>query len=597
MGRIRLATTASLFLLLAACDDDSSTTKFPPAPDLAVAQDMAATVPEMAVPPPDLALPLPDMPKVPVNLQLLDISDWHGQLDPLTVGGQDIGGAGVLCGYFRQDRVTNPNTLTFTAGDSFGASPPLSNFFDDVPAVKALNIMGIDADTFGNHDFDRGIAKLQALIDMAQYKYVSANLDKLADNLGKVDSPFHMFNVAGVNVAVIGITNPDAPTLTAMGSLGTLTVTDPVAAATSAAAKARMAGAHVVVVLVHMGALAKDMNGNYSGPLIDFAKAAQGIDVIFGDHTNLAVNTTLNGALVVENLSFGQSYARVSLTVDPNGAGKITQSKVEIIKPYRCQQVPMDGGVPDGGFQCMPAVTACPEAEMMLAPYRTQLTAIFDTKIGTAADVFNRGNNVERLGEVPIGDLVADAVRLRYMTKIAIVSSGGLRAPLPSSYKPADMTLRRTTMGYAMGPPYDLVVGDAFAVLPFGNLVVTRNVTGQQLWKILERSVGQLPLPFGGFLQISGFKITANITKAAGMRVQSVMLDDGTMIPNDPNFMISVATSDFTNNGGDGYVELGGDPQGTTREKMFDVLLGYIKQLGAIDPKMYPLDRIKLVVM
>ncbi len=91
----------------------------------------------------------------PVDIQFLNISDWHAQLDPLfvfPVG--NFGGAAELSTYFQQERANNPNTLTLTAGDAYGGSPPLSNFFDEEPAVRAMRLMGFDADTFGNHNFD-----------------------------------------------------------------------------------------------------------------------------------------------------------------------------------------------------------------------------------------------------------------------------------------------------------------------------------------------------------------------------------------------------------------------------------------------------------
>src|SRR5206468_10110725 len=102
------------------------------------------------------------------NIQILDISDWHGQLDPQNITGVgNVGGAAVLSAYFQADRAANPNTLTLTAGDAVGATPPLSNYFNDQPAILAMNLMGIQVDTFGNHDFDGGVAHLQYLINLA----------------------------------------------------------------------------------------------------------------------------------------------------------------------------------------------------------------------------------------------------------------------------------------------------------------------------------------------------------------------------------------------------------------------------------------------
>ena len=102
-----------------------------------------------------------------VTIQILDISDWHAQLDPLVVDGTEIGGAAALASYFQAERTTNPNTLTVTAGDAYGASPPLSGSFAEEPAVLAMRLMGFDADTFGNHNFDRGIAHLQAMVGLS----------------------------------------------------------------------------------------------------------------------------------------------------------------------------------------------------------------------------------------------------------------------------------------------------------------------------------------------------------------------------------------------------------------------------------------------
>ncbi len=93
--------------------------------------------------------------KKKVDIQILTISDWHAQLDPLSVFGEGtFWGAAELSTYWKMDRAAHPNSLTLTAGDAYGASPPLSNFFEEVPAVLSMNLMGFDADTFGNHNFD-----------------------------------------------------------------------------------------------------------------------------------------------------------------------------------------------------------------------------------------------------------------------------------------------------------------------------------------------------------------------------------------------------------------------------------------------------------
>jgi 5'-nucleotidase len=499
-----------------------------------------------------------------VTLQLLTVSDWHGQLDPLSVSNLgNVGGASALSSYFKADRAANPNTLTLTAGDAFGGSPPLSNFFAEEPAVKAMNLMGFDVDALGNHNFDRGIAHLQSMIDLAEFSYVAANLAHLEENLSGV-SPWVIKTVGGVKVGIVGVTNDDAHHLVFPGSFGTIHIEDPVSSANKARAAAQAAGAQVMVALVHMGATGADpATGQLTGPLIDFANDVGGFDVIVGDHTDILVNTVINNAIVIENRSKGRTYARIQLTVSPL-SGKVSSKSAQFVTPVTAD-VPAD-----------PAIDA------MLAPYRSALSAAYDVPVAVTTGIFVRGSNVERLEEVAIGNLLTDAIRNRYGTQVAFTNGGGIRAPLPSSYLPADTTLRRTSSGYAAGPPYDLVVGDVYTVLPFGNVVVTRTVTGAQLWTIMEHGLGALPAASGRFPQISGFTVEFDTSLPPGARVKSITLAGGTPVLADAT-PYTLATNDFVNAGGDGYTMLV-DGQGTTREVMADVVLQYLKDQGTLTP-------------
>jgi 5'-nucleotidase len=513
----------------------------------------------------------PERGREPVEIQLLDVSDWHAQLDPLS----GVGGAAVLSSYWQADRAANPNTLTLTAGDAFGASPPLSSFFDEVPAILAQRMMGFDADTLGNHNFDRGIDHLQQMVDLARapagdqpgepFRYVSANLRNRDDNLTGVED-FAILEVGGVDVAVIGITNPEAPTLVFPGSFGTIEVTDPVRAAKDARKAARRAGADVFVAITHLGVTGFDEDGNAVGPLIDFARRTRGFDVIFGDHTDVQFEGVINRALVVENRSKGATYSRTTLTVDPRNGRTLDRSN-EFVVPTAA------------------AVTPDPAIEAMLQPFRDELSVVFDEPIGVATDTFERGGNIERRMEVPIGNLVSDSIRLRYDTQLAFTNGGGIRAPLPSTHQVQDPTLRRPENGFTAGP-WDLVVGDAFAVLPFGNSVVTREVTGERLWQILENGVSAVnpdgTATDGRFPQVSGFRFTFDSTQPAGARVVSVTLADGTPIPPDGT-VYTLATNDFVNAGGDGYTMLA-DGQGATRELMATVLQEHIQAESPITP-------------
>jgi 5'-nucleotidase len=551
----------------------------------------------------------PDTP-APVTIQLLNVSDWHGNVDPVA----NVGGAWNISARWQQDRLAFP-TLSLTAGDDFGATPALSGFFNEEPAVKAERMMGIQVGTFGNHNFDRGVGHLQQMIDLAgaatsasapgqPYQYVSANLKEKGE-LEKID-PIAYFDVGGVSVAVVGITNEEAPGLVLPGSFGKATLGDAVDAANKYAKKAR-AQADVVLVITHKGVRGFD-GGQPFGELIDFANAVEPglIDVILGDHTDVQYSGTINGMLVHENRSFGLTYAKTLITVQQgkkDGKGEVLSKSVSFVTPNA-------GALQNNGTQC-PAVPAfCDQAIVdMLVPYRQQLAAKLDETVGTTTLPFDRGGNIERTKEVPLGDLVADGMRWRYGTQLALMNSGGLRSQMPAcSYNPTNHALKRanyasdhvtinTCGGYASGTPYDIVLGDIFTVLPFGNILNTRTVTGAQLWAAMENGVSAINAATGAgadgrFPQISGFKFTFHYANAPGSRVTSMQLDDGTPIPNSAAATYTMALPNFVNLGGDGYAMFN-DGQGATQELDAVVMKEYMQAVGpAFDPASYPLDRI-----
>ncbi len=525
-------------------------------------------------------LPASAGPKNVVTLQILSVSDWHAQLDPLSVFGVgNVGGAAVLSSYFQADRAANSNTLTLTAGDAYGASPPLSSFFDEEPAVLAMRLMGFNADTFGNHNFDRGIAHLQQMIDLANapagvqpgspFQYVSANLGNRDANLNGVKD-FEIFDVGGVKVAVIGITNPEAPTLVFPGNFGTIELQDPISSANMARAQARAAGAKIFIAITHMGITGFDpVTGQAFGPLIDFANNVGGFDLILGDHTDFQYSGIHNNALVVENRSRGQTYARTQLTVDSRN-GRVINRSVQFVVPFSN------------------AVTPDPAVEAMLQPFRDALGPIFNTIVGNSTVLIPRadacGQGSGRLCESLVGNVTTDSMRLTYGTDFAITNSGGLRANLtcPTIDNPTDFCPPYTP------PPYPISRGQVLTVLPFGNVVVTLPINGAQLKTFLEQGVSSMPAANGRFAQVSGLCFTYDISAPAGSRVTGAVRQaangscTGTAVDLSAASTYTLATNDFMASGGDGYPVVIGSA--TSREVMDQVLADYITANTPISP-------------
>lgn len=494
-----------------------------------------------------------------VEIQLIQYSDWHGQIDTLSVFGEgDFGSAAALSTYFDMERAQNPNTIVITGGDDFGASPPISNLFDETPAVLSQNLMGLDVSALGNHNFDRGTAFLATKVAEADYSYVAANLTNLGANGLSAVKPYEIFDFGEIQVAVIGVTNEEAPTVTFPGSFGSIVITDAATAAMQAKADATTEGADVFVLIGHDGVRSVDANGSASGELIDLANQVSGFDAVLGDHTDVEFSSRINGAVVVENRSKGRTYSRISFTVD-TFSDDVISSSVTFIDPFTA------GVTPD------PAIVA------MLAPYRVSLAEQLDGVIATTTGLFRRGGNYERLGESPAGDLMADSFVARYGTQLALTNSGGIRSSIPSSYIPADPAVDRDGIY-----PDDVVLGDIIAFHTFGNEVLTRTVTGTQLWAALEHGLGDLPGAAGKFPAIAGFRVIYDSAAATGSKVISVSLLDGTpILANATTYTIAV--NNFINAGGDGYTMLA-DGQGTSQELVTDVVTVFVENQGTITP-------------
>jgi 5'-nucleotidase len=492
------------------------------------------------------------------HITIVTISDWHGQLEPLIVdvgGGatRPVGGAAALKAYFDAERRRNPNgTLVVTAGDAFGATPPLSSFLEDVPAVEAASAMGVQVDTLGNHNFDHGVERVRALMARARFPYVVANV---VDADGRTFAPpSTIVTLDGVRVGFIGIAQPETPELVAPGRTGGWRFLAPAAVVNAHARALRAAGAEIVVVLAHMGAVSVGADGVPVGPAIELARASESVDVLVADHTDVTVNATIDGVLVVENRSKGAEYAVIDLDYD-RAAGAVVAKRAVHRRPWA------DTITPDATVQAL------------IDGFRARVRPLFDEKIGEAALVLDRS----RAGESLLGNFETDALRAAYGTDVAFDTSGGLRDDLPSSYRPADRALRRPTAGYAAGPPWDLVRGDLVAIFPFGNVAVTLRVSGRTLWQVLEHSVsegrvrdGVYTNRFGRFLQISGFRYVFDPRRAPGARVIAVSRLDGRAIPAD-DATYSAVTSEFLTGGGDGYTMLK-SAGAVTREPIADVV-------------------------
>jgi len=518
------------------------------------------------------------------ELTILQISDYHGQLIPLSEAADNvnpnafanpsfsIGGSAFLKPWFDMYRAeAREGVLTVAGGDSVGATPPISNFFGDKPTVEIMNMMGFSSDGLGNHNFDAGQTYLRTeLIPLADFPYISANIvDPATGKTPPEWTPSVTWNFEGFKFAIVGFSNENLTDLIFPGNLDPFVVTPIVPAVNAEAARLRAKGVKMVIAIGHEGATSGDFN-NPTGELIDVADASVGVDAVLGDHTNFqTISYRPNGVLVTENLSKGIRFTRLRLVLDAS-TQSVVYKTADWHKPWNI------GVTPDAAIQAR------------IDDLNDQLAPILGTVIGESTRFIPRadacGQSAGRICESLVGNLTTDSMRLSYNTDFAITNSGGLRANLtcPTTDDPADFCPPYTP------PPYPISRGQVLTVLPFGNVVVTLTLNGAELKTMLENGVSRMPAADGRFPQVSGLCFTYDISSPAGSRVTGAVRQagdgscTGAAVDLTAASTYTLAENDFMSTGGDGYPDF--YSRATTQNFMDQVLADYISANTPISP-------------
>jgi 2',3'-cyclic-nucleotide 2'-phosphodiesterase (5'-nucleotidase family) len=526
---------------------------------------------------------------------ILSLSDYHGRINPEAEAADTVGPTFAISGaaflkpwldWYRGEAASQAgdpgalSSITVTAGDSVGATQPISNFFGDKPTIQALNMMGLTADTLGNHNFDRGQTYLRTeLIPLSQFPYLASNVVYPDGTYPPEWMPSTVYNFEGFKLGVIGYATPETPGLVFPGNVDPFIVTDPTAAVNAAAAKLRSQGKlNAVIAVGHLGASGGTVTSPdpAQSPLIQFAKGLSGVDAVIGGHTHTQYITSVedvdqNDVLVAENLNYGLRFTRIRLVVDTKTKAVLYRT-ADFHKPWNI------------------GVTPDPAIQAMINDLNTQLAPILSPIVGESLKQILRadqcGKSDGRRCESLIGNLTTDALRWNAVTDFAITNSGGLRANLT-----CNGTSTTNFCPIYTPPNWRISRGSVLAVLPFGNQVVKVQVTGAELKTMLENGVSKMPDDTQGrFPQVSGLCFTYDIAAPSGSRVLSAVRQaaDGTCTgaPVDltAGALYWVAENDFMATGGDGYPNFYSAGRVFTLGYMDQVLADYITQYSPVNP-------------
>ncbi|MGW7519366.1 bifunctional metallophosphatase/5'-nucleotidase [Streptomyces sp. NPDC054796] len=519
-----------------------------------------------------------------VDVQMLSFNDFHGNLEPPqgssgqvaetqpdgTVKQIPAGGAEYLASSLRTAREGEgyeDYTVTAAAGDMVGASPLLSGLFHDEPTVEAMNRLGLDVTSVGNHEFDEGKDELRRLQNGgchpedgcyeegrtfagADYPYLAANVTH--EGTGKpVLDPTYVWKHKGVKIGFIGVTLEGTPDIVSADGVKGLDFHDEVETINAYAKKLQAKGVKSIVALVHEGGLPASTSYNYdcdspgpgdgiSGPVADIAKkVTPKVDALVTGHTHQAYACTVpdpsgTPRTVTSAASFGKLYTDTTLTYD-RATKDIVRTRVKSANHVVSREQPK-----------------AKDMTSLIARWNKLAAPVANRPVGwISEDIPGRG---AKTPESPLGDLIADA-QLAHgrthdeSTDLALMNPGGIRADLVHA---------------ASGGEGDGVVtyGEGFAVQPFSNTVNLTSLTGEQVLQVLREQVSGANAASPKILQVSeGLAYTLDMTASGADRVvaDSVRLNGE---PLDPGATYRVALNSFLAGGGDGFPTLakGGDP-------------------------------------
>ncbi|MFG2048435.1 bifunctional metallophosphatase/5'-nucleotidase [Micromonospora sp. NPDC048935] len=524
----------------------------------------------------------------PVDVTLLALNDFHGNLEPPsgssgTIAGQTAGGVEYLATHLAELRAAakKKNTITVAAGDLIGASPLLSAAFHDEPTIEALSMAGLDYASVGNHEFDEGATELLRMqnggchpVDGcadgtpfrgAGFKYLSANAFRTATGKPLL-APYAIHKVQGVKVGFIGMTLEGTPQIVSQQGVAGLTFADEADTANRYARELRRQGVQAIVVLLHEGGTQAATGGindcvGMTGPIVDITNRMDpSIDVVVSGHTHQAYNCDINGKLVTSASSFGRLVTDIDLKIDRRSGDVVSAAANNVV-------VTRD-------------VAKDPKQTALINHYKTVLGPVAGRQVGVTSQAITRSQETlfgTSLGESPLGNLIADAQLAATDNEegavAAFMNPGGVRADLDA------------------GP---VTYEEAFTVQPFANNLVTLDLTGAQLYCVLEQQFVTnrtlYPSSTVGYVVDPNGTTGTVADPCAGTRVVRGSLTlGGTAVDTAATYRVTV--NNFLAGGGDGFSALTGGTNQVTGQIDLDAFVAY---LTAQSPVSAPtLDRIR----
>ena len=538
------------------------------------------------------------------EIQILGLNDFHGNLEPPSGSGGRIGaltdvdpgpgtnlqciepacylagGVEYLATHVRQLEATNPNTLFVSAGDLIGATPLISALFHDEPTIEAFNLMGLDYNGVGNHEFDEGIDELLRMqnggchpvddcvdgdpFEGAAFDFLAANVKYKATG-ETIFPPYAIHKFNGVKIGIVGMTLEGTPDIVTPAGIQTVDFFDEADSVNALVPELKKQNVETIIVLLHEGGTTSFSQGvgnvaainqcnSPTGPLPAIVERMDDeIDVVVTGHTNWAINCILDGKIVTGAAHQGRLVTDIDLSVSRATKDVVSATVNNVI-------VTRD-------------VAKAPDLTSLVEKYATLVAPLANRVVGSVTGDILRANNAA--GESALGDVIADAQLAATADPlfggavVAFMNPGGIRA---------DIIAAQSSGGEAAG---QVTYGELFTVQPFNNVMTVLTCTGAQIDELLEQ---QFRAGGNTILQVpDGFTYSWSASAPIGSKVDIASIKiDGVAIS--PLTSYRVATNNFLATGGDGFSVFTQCTNPLGGEIDLDVLVTYFEANSPVAP-------------
>ncbi len=467
----------------------------------------------------------------PVKIMVLHTNDTHSRLEEGTYAGMGFAKIATIAEKYRAE---NDNLLLLDAGDTFHGQI-IANLVKGESVARILNMIGYDALVPGNHDFNYGQERLKELDQLTDLPLLAANIKTDSDN--NFLTPYIIKKLKDVKVGIFGLVTPETVYKTHPKNVEGLKINDPVATARFMANKLKDR-VDLIIALTHLGL---SQGSRYTS--IKVAEEVEGIDLIIDGHSHDALSTgkIISNTLIAMAGEYDKNLGVVELTIDK---GKIIEKEASLINKKDVSNIKKDEKV-----------------LKLIDKIKKKNREITAEVIGKTAVTLDGERANIRTEETNLGNLITDSIQTAVAADAVLLNSGTVRASIEAG---------------------DITKGDVISVLPFGNTVVVKALTGSQLLDALEHGVSQYPAQEGTFPQVAGLTFIFNPYRQSGERILRLMVN-GEVIDYDRLYYI--ATNDFIAAGGDGYNMFIDAPVVQEVGSLEELLINYIKKQEVVSPE------------